>query len=103
LQRVLNGGGRIDREYAAGRGRMDLAVTFREKVYIIEIKLIYDYSQPEAVKTQGLRQIAKYRDTVDAKAPAYLVIFDRRSEGKKSPWDERLTWAEEGGITVVGC
>jgi hypothetical protein len=42
LQRVLNGGGRIDREYAAGRGRMDLAVTFREKVYIIEIKLIYD-------------------------------------------------------------
>jgi hypothetical protein len=103
LQRVLNGGGRIDREYAAGRGRMDLVVTFREKVYIIEIKLIYDYSQPEAVKTQGLRQITKYRDTIDAHAPAYLVIFDRRSEGKKSPWDERLTWAEEGGITVVGC
>jgi hypothetical protein len=25
LQRVLNGGGRIEREYAAGRGRMDLA------------------------------------------------------------------------------
>jgi hypothetical protein len=109
LQRVLNGGGRIDREYAAGRGRMDLAVTFREKVYIIEIKLIYDYSQPEAVKKQGLQQIAKYRDTIDtvadtsAHAPAYLVIFDRRSEGKKSPWDERLTWAEEGGIIVVGC
>jgi hypothetical protein len=54
LQRVLNGGGRIDREYAAGRGRMDLAVAFRGKVYIIAIKLIYDYSQPEMVKEQGL-------------------------------------------------
>jgi hypothetical protein len=55
------------------------------------------------VKDQGLQQIAKYRDTVDAKAPAYLVIFDRRSESKKTLWDERLTWTEEDGITVVGC
>ncbi|GHV75994.1 hypothetical protein AGMMS49942_08150 [Spirochaetia bacterium] len=103
LQRVLNGGGRIDREYAAGRGRMDLAVEFLDMMYIIEIKLIYDYSSPEAVKEQGLQQITKYRDTIDAKAPAYLVIFDRRSEGKKLPWNERLTWAEHSGITVVGC
>jgi hypothetical protein len=103
LQRVLNGGGRIDREYAAGRGRMDLAVGFRGKLYIIEIKLLYDYSVPGTVREQGLKQIAKYRDTLDAGAPAYLVIFDRRSGGKKAAWDERLTWAEENGITVVGC
>jgi hypothetical protein len=103
LQRVLNGGGRIDREYAAGRGRMDLAIEFRGKVYIIEIKLIYDYSQPEAVREQGLQQIAKYRDTIDSAAPAYLVIFDRRSENKKAAWDERLTWKEDDGIIVVGC
>ncbi|GHU11191.1 hypothetical protein FACS1894151_10850 [Spirochaetia bacterium] len=69
----------------------------------IEIKLIYDYSQPEAVKEQGLQQIVKYRDTIDAAAPAYLVIFDRRSAEKKQPWDKRLTWTEENGITVVGC
>ncbi|MDR0877441.1 MAG: PD-(D/E)XK nuclease domain-containing protein [Treponema sp.] len=103
LQRVLNGGGRIDREYAAGRGRMDLAVEFRSKIYIIEIKLIYDYSSPKKVKAQGLEQIAKYRDMIDEKAPAYLVIFDRRSKGKKPSWNKRLTWAEEDGITVVGC
>ena len=41
LQRVLNGGGRIDREYAAGRGRMDLEVEYNNKIYIIEIKLIH--------------------------------------------------------------
>jgi hypothetical protein len=28
LQRVVNGGGQVEREYAAGRGRMDLAVEF---------------------------------------------------------------------------
>ncbi|MDR2626760.1 MAG: hypothetical protein LBC40_01860 [Dysgonamonadaceae bacterium] len=30
LQRVLNGGGRIEREYAAGRGRMDLFVEYKK-------------------------------------------------------------------------
>jgi len=43
LQRVLNGGGRIDREYAAGRGRMDLVVEYNGKTYIIEIKLIHSF------------------------------------------------------------
>ncbi|GHT86409.1 hypothetical protein FACS1894137_11950 [Spirochaetia bacterium] len=103
LQRVLNGGGRIDREYAAGRGRMDLAVEYKKKKYIIEVKLLRDTKNPETVKEQGLAQTAKYRDTIDSAAPAYLVLFDRRSESKKNPWDTRLTWAKEKGITVVGC
>ena len=38
LQRVLNGGGNIERECAAGRGRMDLLVEYEEYKYIIEIK-----------------------------------------------------------------
>lgn len=103
LQRVVNGGGRIDREYAAGRGRMDLAVEFREKKYILEVKLINEHSSPQTVLEEGLQQIAKYRDTIDSAAPAYLVIFDRRPEGKKASWDERLTWYIEKDITVVGC
>ncbi|GHU95326.1 hypothetical protein FACS189479_08810 [Spirochaetia bacterium] len=103
LQRVTNGGGRIDREYAAGRGRMDLAVEYEQKKYIIEIKLIYDYSSPNTVRKDGLEQTAKYRDTIDSAAPAYLVIFDRRGESRKAPWDERLSWDTENGITVVGC
>ncbi|GHU92348.1 hypothetical protein FACS189479_01010 [Spirochaetia bacterium] len=103
LQRVLNGGGSIDREYAAGRGRMDLAVEYKEKKYIIEIKLIYDYSSVLKVREDGLKQTAKYRDTIDSAAPSYLVIFDRRSENKKLPWDKRLTWTIKNDITVVGC
>jgi hypothetical protein len=103
LQRVLNGGGRIDREYAAGRGRMDLSVEYNDKMYIIEIKLIYPYNSAAEILEEGLRQIAKYRDKIDAAAPAYLVIFDRRTETKEKPWEERLSWETEGSIVVVGC
>jgi hypothetical protein len=103
LQRVLNGGGRIDREYAAGRGRMDLYVEYNNYAYIIEIKLIHYYDTPKEIKEEGLRQIAKYRDTTDPSAPAYLVIFDRRPETKQKTWTERLSWTIEGDITVLGC
>jgi hypothetical protein len=103
LQRVLNGGGRIDREYAAGRGRMDLLVEYNSGKQIIEIKLVYEKQSFDTVKAKGLEQTAKYRNTVAPDAPAYLVIFDRRSETKEKPWEERLSWEMEGNIVVVGC
>jgi hypothetical protein len=103
LQRVLNGGGHIDREYAAGRGRMDLTVEYNQRFYIIEIKLVHYYDTPEVVREEGLEQIAWYRDRIDTEAPAYLVIFDRRPGAKKIPWDERLTWEQMDGVTVVGA
>ncbi|MDR0876743.1 MAG: PD-(D/E)XK nuclease domain-containing protein [Treponema sp.] len=103
LQRILNGGGRIEREYAAGRGRMDLGVEYNKRWYIIEIKLVHSYDSPEEVKQEGLRQTALYRDKTDGAAPAYLLIFDRRPRAKQKSWDERLTWTNEGAITVVGC
>ncbi|MDR3147866.1 MAG: AAA-like domain-containing protein, partial [Treponema sp.] len=40
LQRVTNGEGRIEREYCAGRGRMDLAVEYHGNWDIIEVKLL---------------------------------------------------------------
>jgi hypothetical protein len=107
LQRVLNGGGRIDREYAAGRGRMDLFVEYNSGKYVIEIKLIHEKQSPDTVKIKGLEQTAKYRDTKAPDCPAYLVIFDRRDTAKNLPWDEKIYWREEavhgGTITVVGC
>jgi hypothetical protein len=103
LQRVLNGGGRIEREAAAGRGRMDLAVEYRNIWYIIEIKLIHSWDSPEEVRQEGLGQISRYRDTIDPAAPAYLVIFDRRPEAKEKTWEERISWTVEGAVRVVGC
>ncbi|MDR1908993.1 MAG: PD-(D/E)XK nuclease domain-containing protein [Spirochaetaceae bacterium] len=110
LQRVLNGGGNIEREYAAGRGRLDLAVEYHDRWYIIEIKLVYSYDTPEAVRKEGLEQIRRYRDLIDPAAAAYLVIFDRRTPPRggspppdKPGWAERLTWTVDGDVTVVGC
>jgi hypothetical protein len=105
LQRVLNGGGRIEREYAAGRGRMDLFVEYNAYKYIIEIKLVYGKQSPDSIRIKGLEQINKYRDAKAPDCPAYLVIFDRR-EGALL-WDEKIYWQEEavpgGKVTVVGC
>ena len=103
LQRVLNGGGRIEREYAAGRGRMDLGIEYNGHWYIIEIKLIHYYETPQEVREEGLEQIRSYRDKVDPNAPAYLVIFDRRPEVKSKTWEERISWEEDGDVTVLGC
>jgi ASC-1-like (ASCH) protein len=102
LRRVLNGGGRIDREYAAGRGRMDLAVEYNGQIYIIEIKLVREYNTYEEAREEGKEQITRYRDTIDKAAPAYLVIFDRRPESGKKSWEERLFRTDEDGVTVLG-
>ncbi|MDR1269001.1 MAG: PD-(D/E)XK nuclease domain-containing protein, partial [Planctomycetaceae bacterium] len=103
LQRITNGEGRIDREYAAGRGRMDLFIEYAKKSCIIEIKLLHDYDTPNEVKAEGLEQILSYRDKFGKDIPCYLVIFDRRSDGKKTTWEERIKWDIEGEVTVVGC
>jgi hypothetical protein len=105
LQRVTNGNGDIDREYAAGRGRMDLLVEYAGKCYIIEIKIIHSYDSPATVKEEGLEQIQKYRDTIDASVPAYLVIFDRRPKAKELSWDEKISWTvdEASNVTILGC
>ncbi|GHU16213.1 hypothetical protein FACS1894163_05130 [Spirochaetia bacterium] len=101
LQRVLNGGGRIEREYAAGRGRMDLFVEYNTNKYIIEIKLIHEKQSPDTIRSKGIQQTAAYRNTKAPSSPAYLVIFDRRSVAKQKNWDERLLWQREADITVV--
>jgi hypothetical protein len=108
LQRVTNGEGRIEREYAAGRGRMDLAVEYRGGWDIIEVKLLRDRKSLDALEEEGKRQVLRYRESFSplpvGKKKAvgcYLVIFDRRAE--KGSWEERLFWRREGDITVLGC
>ena len=110
LQRVINSGGRIEREYATGRGRMDLAVEYKGEWNIIEIKLLRAGSAFERVKAEGLKQVVRYRETFVPPvgchkniAGVYLVIFDRRSEDAKPHWDERISWEQDGDVTVLGC
>jgi hypothetical protein len=102
LQRVTNGSGRIEREYAAGSGRMDIAVEYLGKWNIIEIKLWRRKQSYDKVKAKGLEQIRAYGAKFPHTEGLYLVIFDRRPGAADRPWEERLTWAEEGGVTIVG-
>ena len=109
LQRVTNGKGRIEREYAAGRGRMDLAVEYNGGWNIIEIKLLRKGRTFESVKTEGIQQTLNYRDAFSrsldgsgsGNPQCYLVIFDRRPE--KPSWEERLCRITHEQVVVIGC
>ena len=103
LQRILNGGGRIERECAAGRGRMDLGIEYNNYWYIIEIKLVHDYDTPQTIREEGLEQIRKYRDRIALDALSWLIIFDRRQKAKEKSWDERISWEYDSEITILGC
>jgi hypothetical protein len=98
-------GSRFEYEYAAGRGRMDLAIEYKGAWNIIEIKLLRQKQSFESVKAEGIKQILQYRERIAPAAPCYLVIFDRRAApGGEHDWAERLTWEYAGGaVTVVGC
>jgi hypothetical protein len=96
LQRIINGGGRIEREYALGRKRMDLFIewpldskqSFQGPIQkiVIELKVIRERSNPETVLQDGLMQTREYA-THKGASEAHLVIFDRRP-GRS--WEEKI-------------
>ncbi|MDR1299992.1 MAG: AAA-like domain-containing protein [Oscillospiraceae bacterium] len=98
LQRVINGGGDIIREMAAGRGRLDLCVVYDGEKYPIEMKL----RRGEKTRAQGVEQTLRYMDVYGARE-GWLAIFDR-STGKS--WDEKIYMVKEAvdgkTVTVVG-
>ncbi|GAB6057501.1 ATP-binding protein [Desulfonatronum parangueonense] len=113
LQRVLNGGGRLNREFGLGRRRTDLflewpieeAAGFFGPVQrvVIELKLLHARRSLESTLAEGLEQTADYADKVGADE-AHLVIFHR---DPGISWEERI-WnrRERSGkrdIDVWGC
>jgi hypothetical protein len=97
LQRVINGGGRIHREYALGRKRLDLLLIWQKQKIVIELKVYKD----QKTLPDGLLQTAEYMDIAGA-LEGYLVIFDKRDK----TWEEKIyTKQEHVGtktITVLG-
>jgi hypothetical protein len=75
LDRVTNGGGSLEREYAIGRGRMDLCLRLGPDVLGIEIKVWRD-GRPDPVE-EGLEQLDGYLAGLGLDG-GWLVIFDRR-------------------------
>ncbi len=87
LQRVVNGGGRIDREYAIGSKRLDLCVEHRGERLAIEVKTWRDSDKARDPVVDGLRQLDEYLARL-ALDRGWLVLFDQRKSA--DPLPERL-------------
>ena len=111
LQKVLNSGGRIEREYAMGRGRTDLLLLWpqggqwgRGKVsrHVIECKALRKGRSLSTTVRLGVRQTAGYMDRCAAES-GHLLIFDQRPD---RTWEERTFRREEHSgrvpVTVWG-
>lgn len=76
LQRVANGGGSLEREYAIGRDRMDLCLRYGPDVVGIELK-VWRNGRADPLEA-GLGQLDSYLAGL-GQALGWLVIFDQRA------------------------
>lgn len=89
LQRVINGGGRIEREYGLGRQRTDLLIFWpygngQRQQIVLELKI--RYGELEKTIADGLAQTWRYMDTVNT-TDGHLIIFDR---SPNKSWNEKI-------------
>ena len=111
LHRVVNSNGRIEREYALGRGRTDLLILWpyggrtsptELAKHVIECKVLRKGRGLRSTIEEGLRQTAGYMDHSGAES-GHLVVFDRRPDRS---WAERIFRREEHSgdsrVTVWG-
>ena len=104
LQRVVNGGGRIEREYAPGRGRTDLLIVWpqggRERRFVVECKVLR--KGLERTIAEGVEQTRGYMDRCGAEA-GHLIVFDRTPDRPRADKIFRRAPAEAGlPVTVWG-
>ena len=89
LQRIVNGGGRIEREYGLGRQRTDLLVMWPREAgqlsdlwdrFVIECKVLRDTDRKalDSVVRAGVTQTLEYMAKCGA-SDGHLIVFDRRT------------------------
>ena len=112
LQRIVNGGGRINREYALGRKYTDLYLEWpldAEKGFfgevqkvVLELKILR--GSVDKTIADGVVQVADYARRIGTEE-AHLVIFDRDPE---VDWDVKI-WEKSGFegkellVDIWGC
>ena len=103
LQRVVKGGGRVEREYALGRGRTDLLIHWprpgRPQRFVVECKILRGNLETEIGK--GLAQTAGYMDACAAEA-GHLLFFDRAKQRWKDKTFRRRETFDGAAIEVWG-
>jgi hypothetical protein len=106
LQRIVNGGGYIDREYGLGRGRTDLLIRKPltdgyggpVQYIVLELKIKRD-SVPKTIAL-GLEQITGYMDKAAPNAEGHFILFNR---DKSATWSKKIWHRKEqyGGRTIT--
>ncbi|MCP4111844.1 MAG: ATP-binding protein [Desulfobacteraceae bacterium] len=93
LQRIVNSGGRVEREYGLGMMRTDLLVTwpYSEGVQEIVVELKIRYGSLDSTIEEGAEQTRNYMDKCGTDE-GHLVIFDR-NPGRS--WDEKIFTREK--------
>jgi hypothetical protein len=98
LQRVINGGGQLIREMAAGKGRLDVCLVYEGQKYPIELKLWRGEKSLEG----GVEQTLRYMDVYGA-TEGWLALFDRTPQ---TSWDEKIYMEERiidgKTVTIIG-
>ena len=78
IQRIVNSGGRISREYAAGLKRLDMLVEFSGERFAFELK-----RESKNAREEGKKQLKEYLDRLSLDS-GYLIIFNRKTPDN---WD----------------
>jgi len=93
LQRIVNGGGHMSREYAAGLGRLDLCIEFAGERFAFELKL-----KRKRALNEGKKQLVEYLQRLSLEK-GWLVIFSRQ---EVEDWEMvgKREWVEEGGKRI---
>jgi hypothetical protein len=113
LQRIINGGGTINREYGLGRKRTDIMVKwkypplteggqrgeFKYQKIVLEIKTINKKQKYETLIEKALTQTAQYAHTCGEKE-AQLLIFDKDYSQNWQPDTPNETITHDG-ITIT--
>ena len=96
LQRIINGGGSVHREYALGLDAVDILITWQKQRIVIELKV---WRNEKKTLVKGLEQTAKYIDESRA-TEGHLVIFYR---GSDKSWEEKIYNRQEtvGNKTIT--
>ncbi|WP_462271300.1 AAA-like domain-containing protein [Desulfobacter sp.] len=111
LQRILNGGGRLNREYGLGRKRTDLLIEWPldkenefhgpEQRIVIELKILR--GALETLLATALAQTYEYADKCSADE-AHIIIFNR---DPNIPWEQKIWRSQESykntKFLIWGC
>ena len=111
LQRIVNGGGRIEREYGIGRGAVDIQVLWPAEAgqpsdlwtrIVVECKALRESSRQSLENTieRGVAQTLRYMAQCNA-AEGHLVVFDRREEPRYGDAREPTINVQDGQSVVV--